>query len=90
VVEHALERIGWQGRAILAAGRTDSGVHAAGQVIAFDLEWSHSAETLQAALNANLPPAVAVQAVSPTRPDFHPRFDALARRYQYRIFCAPA
>ena len=39
VVEAALRQLGWQGRAILSAGRTDTGVHASGQVIAFDLDW---------------------------------------------------
>ena len=39
-VELALGRLGWQGRAILFAGRTDTGVHGEGQVIAFDLEWT--------------------------------------------------
>jgi len=86
-VEAALRQIGWQGRTLLGAGRTDSGVHASGQVIAFDLEWKHSPESLRAALNANLPPDVAVMSARVTRPDFHPRFDALARRYRYSLFC---
>lgn len=87
VVEAALQRIGWQGRTILAAGRTDTGVHASGQVIAFDLEWKHSLQELQAALNANMPFDVAAQAVSEVPSDFHPRYSAIARRYQYKIFC---
>jgi tRNA pseudouridine38-40 synthase len=87
VVEIALQRLGWNGQSILAAGRTDTGVHASGQVIAFDLDWAHSPQALQAALNANLPPDVAAQAVCPVRPDFHPRYDAVARCYRYRIFC---
>jgi tRNA pseudouridine38-40 synthase len=86
-LEAALHQIGWQGRSILAAGRTDSGVHASGQVVAFDLEWAHSPEALQAALNANLPEDVAVRAVRIAIEDFHPRYDALARCYRYRIFC---
>ena len=53
-----------RGAAILAAGRTDTGVHASGQVIAFDLDWPHSPRRLLAALNANLPADVAVQSVS--------------------------
>ena len=89
VVEEALQGLGWQGRSILAAGRTDTGVHASGQVIAFDLEWAHPPERLQAALNASLPPDVAVQAVQEVASDFHPRFDAKARLYCYRIFCQP-
>jgi tRNA pseudouridine38-40 synthase len=86
-VEAVLRQLGWQGQKLLGAGRTDTGVHAAGQVIAFDLEWAHPLESLQAALNAGLPPDVAVMAVRTTRPDFHPRYDAASRRYQYRIFC---
>ena len=86
-VENALRQIGWQGVSILAAGRTDAGVHAAGQVIAFDLDWGHGEDDLRAALNANLPFDVAAQSVYQARPDFHPRYDALARRYRYQIFC---
>lgn len=89
VVETALHSLGWQGRSILAAGRTDTGVHASGQVIALDLDWRHSPEALRAAMNANLPPDVAVESVKPAEPDFHPRYHALARRYRYRIFCRP-
>jgi tRNA pseudouridine38-40 synthase len=89
VVEDALRRMGWQGSSVLAAGRTDTGVHASGQVIAFDLDWSHSTEDLRNGLNANLPGDVAAQQVAQTHPDFHPRYDALARRYRYQIFCQP-
>jgi tRNA pseudouridine38-40 synthase len=89
VIETALRQIGWQGETILAAGRTDAGVHAAGQVVAFDLDWLHGEQALLAALNANLPPDVAVQAVLERRADFHPRYDALRRSYRYRILCSP-
>ena len=89
VVEAALRRIGWLGGAILAAGRTDTGVHASGQVIAFDLEWKHTPDDLVAALNANLPIDVAAQSARLKKPDFHPRYDAIARRYCYRVFCQP-
>ena len=88
-VEAALRRLNWQGRAILSSGRTDSGVHAAGQVIAFDLEWMHGSEDLGHALNANLPGDVAVKTVDVVRPDFHPRYDATARRYRYQVLFAP-
>jgi tRNA pseudouridine38-40 synthase len=90
IFEGALRQLGWQDRSILSAGRTDSGVHASGQVFAFDLDWRHSPEALQAALNACLPADVAVQTVRVVRPDFHPRYDALARRYRYRIYCQAA
>jgi tRNA pseudouridine38-40 synthase len=88
-VEAALRRIGWAGRTILSAGRTDTGVHAAGQVIAFDLDWAHTPEQLLAALNANLPPDVAARQVQPAADDFRPRYDARQRRYRYRLFCQP-
>lgn len=89
-LENALRRIGWQGRSVLMAGRTDTGVHASGQVAAFDLEWTHPLDELAKALNSHLPADVAVHAVKIVRDDFHPRFDALARRYRYRLYCQPA
>lgn len=88
-VETALGRLDWPGDAILGAGRTDAGVHAAGQVIAFDLTWNHPPEDLRDAMNAHLPPDVAVRRVRPARADFHPRTDAVARHYRYHLFCDP-
>ncbi len=90
VVEGALRQLNWQGQTILYAGRTDTGVHAAGQVIAFDLQWEHSPAELGQALNANLPEDVVVHEVHLARGDFHPRYDALARCYRYRLYCQPA
>lgn len=86
VFEDALRRIGWEGQTLLGAGRTDAGVHASGQVVAFDLDWRHPQDKLVAALNANLPLDVAVHEVQLARPSFHPRYDALARTYCYRVF----
>lgn len=89
-LESALQRIGWTGRSILLAGRTDSGVHAAGQVATFDFdEWSHSTGKLLQALNAQLPADLVVRTIEPVHADFHPRFDALSRSYRYRLFCEP-
>jgi tRNA pseudouridine38-40 synthase len=87
--EVALRYLNWQGRTILAAGRTDTGVHAEGQVVAFELDWAHSAEALGRALNAHLPADIAVKAVRETRPEFHPRYSARSRTYQYSVFCEP-
>lgn len=87
VVEHALREIGWTGKSVLSAGRTDAGVHACGQVIAFDLEWSHSNGQLQSAINAYLPADVAVRSATLVPVEFHPRYSARARRYRYRLFC---
>jgi tRNA pseudouridine38-40 synthase len=87
VVERALYRLGWQGERILAAGRTDTGVHATGQVIAFDFEWSHSTKDLRNAINALLPDDVVIEQVNRVRRSFHPRYDAITRCYRYRLFC---
>lgn len=88
-VENALRRMGWQGRSILASGRTDSGVHANGQVITFDLNWAHSVEILERALNAHLPADIGVNDAKIVDETFHPRFDALSRTYRYRIYFQP-
>lgn len=86
-LEKALRKVGWTGKSVSVAGRTDAGVHASGQVAAFDFgEWAHSAETLLKALNAELSPDLAVKHLQPTAADFHPRFDAVSRTYRYRLF----
>jgi tRNA pseudouridine38-40 synthase len=87
VLEVALKGLGWRGDSILASGRTDSGVHAHGQVVVFNLDWKHSPGDLRRALNHHLPDDVSVIAVMIVNRDFHPRFSALARHYRYRVFC---
>jgi tRNA pseudouridine38-40 synthase len=89
-LEAALGRIGWTGTAVLGAGRTDAGVHAAGQVIAFDFDWQHGEGDLARALNANLPADIAIKALEACAAQFHPRFDARARRYRYTLYNQPA
>lgn len=89
VMEAALRKLGWTGASILAAGRTDAGVHACGQVVAFDLDWTHPPEALGRALNAHLPADVAVRAVREAAADFHPRYQARARQYCYYLFSDP-
>ena len=86
-LEKALHELGWSGRSVTLAGRTDTGVHALGQVAAFDFEWDHGLEHLRDALNANLPFDIAVKDVEVADAKFHPRFDALSRCYRYRLFC---
>jgi tRNA pseudouridine38-40 synthase len=88
-VEAAIHKLGWQGQSILLAGRTDTGVHASGQVVAFDLDWDHTPEDLNNALNAVFPSDVAARSVELCMDDFHPRFDALSRCYCYQIICDP-
>jgi len=86
VLEAALRRIGWAEDSLRAAGRTDSGVHALGQVIAYRLAWRHAADELTSALNANLPSDAAVRHTERVAGGFHPRYDAASRVYAYRIF----
>ena len=86
-LERALRKIGWHGRSILLAGRTDSGTHATGQVASFDLDWPHAPDELLSALNANLPSDMAVGMARVVQGDFHPRYDATSRTYRYRLFC---
>lgn len=88
-LERALATIGQEGVTVVGSGRTDAGVHANGQVVAFDVDWRHGLAALQRALNASLPPTIAILHLECTRPDFHPRYDALRREYVYTIDNAP-
>lgn len=83
-LEGALSKIGQAGT-VLGAGRTDAGVHASGQVIAFDVDWRHGLDDLQRALNATLPADIAVLDLEQTADTFHPRYDAVSRAYRYNI-----
>ncbi|MBI3972436.1 MAG: tRNA pseudouridine synthase A [Chloroflexi bacterium] len=73
---------------IAGSGRTDTGVHAAGQVIHFDSEapLAHDPPRLLRAVNAHLPADVALRHVVLAPPGFHARFDARSRTYCYRIW----
>ena len=88
-LERALRNLGWSGKSVIMAGRTDTGVHATGQVAAFDFDWTHSANKLLNALNADLPPDLAIKSLRLAEAHFHPRFDAVSRRYRYRLICEP-
>lgn len=85
-VENALNRVTGQSITIIGAGRTDAGVHASGQVIAFDVNWRHQSGDLLRALNANLPKDIALTSLTVAEAGFHPRFDATSRRYEYRFY----
>lgn len=87
-IESALVRIAGHMIGIVGAGRTDTGVHATGQVIAFDLDWRHDTDALLRAFNANLPDDIALQSVDVAESGFHPRFDARSRRYAYTVIQA--
>jgi tRNA pseudouridine38-40 synthase len=86
-LEKALCKLGWSGRSVIMSGRTDTGVHATGQVASVDLDWSHTDSDLIRALNAALPADMSVKKARMVHAKFHPRFDAQSRRYRYRLFC---
>ena len=88
-LEKALSKLGWTASSVIMSGRTDTGVHATGQVVSFDLNWSHSDEDLVHALNATLPADMAAQKARIVHAKFHPRFDAISRRYQYKLYYHP-
>jgi tRNA pseudouridine38-40 synthase len=70
---------------VQGAGRTDAGVHALAQVASVGLTAPHHVDAIQRGLNAVLPPAVRVKSVADARPEFHARFDATSKTYEYRI-----
>lgn len=88
-LERVLLEITGRRRVVLGSGRTDSGVHATGQVARVDLPSRWEALELRRALNALLDPTVWVQEVRRVPPDFHPRFHAVQREYLYRVVTGP-
>jgi tRNA pseudouridine38-40 synthase len=88
-IQGTLEEIvgGMEGRPVHVAGsgRTDAGVHALAQVAAFSLENPIPLANLRRAVNRLLPPAIRVLSAEEVHPDFHPRYDAKAKTYEYRI-----
>lgn len=88
-LEAALQNVTQEPAMLVAAGRTDAGVHAEGQVVAFDTSWRHTLGELWRALNAVLPADIAVQKLEEARSDYHPRYDAVSRWYRYTVCNAP-
>lgn len=86
-LERALAALAGAPVRVVPSGRTDSGVHAAGQAVHFDLEIAlvHDLMRLQRALNAHLPGDVAIRGLRVVPPTFHARFSAISRTYCYRI-----
>ena len=84
-----------EGKAVEVAGsgRTDAGVHALAQVAAFTLENPIPLANLRRAMNRLLPPTVRILSAEEVHPDFHPRFEAQAKTYEYRMLreevCSP-
>lgn len=84
-LEAALSRLADQPRSVIGSGRTDTGVHATGQVASVDMPLRWTPQDLHRSLNAILPKDIWVQDVHRARSDFHPRYDAVARTYLYRV-----
>jgi len=72
-----------------AAGRTDAGVHALGQVVAFDTGATHPPATVLRAMNYRLPDDIVVKAAYQVPEQFDPRRDALSRLYRYTVVTGP-
>lgn len=85
-IEEALSKLHGLPVEIVGAGRTDAGVHARGQVAHFDVARSWTPFTLTQAMNAFLRhERIAIHEAQEVSPDFHARFSATARRYEYHI-----
>jgi tRNA pseudouridine38-40 synthase len=90
-LEEAIFKLSGERVTVTGAGRTDTGVHAFGQVAHFDLDKELEGSKIRDALNHFLRPApVAVLDASHAASDFHARFSAIARHYHYRIVCRRA
>ena len=84
-LENAIARLTGETVRVKGAGRTDAGVHARGQVVAFDTESSESPSTVVGALNYHLGDEIAVKAAYRVSGAFDPRRWALSRKYRYSI-----
>lgn len=84
-LERALATICGEPVRIIGAGRTDAGVHATGQAISFRSATALDAESIRRGINALLPADIAVRDVEEASEDFHARFSATGRTYEYRI-----
>jgi tRNA pseudouridine38-40 synthase len=88
-VESAVAALAGHSVSTTCAGRTDAGVHATAQVAHFDTAAERPQNTWVRGVNAHLPASVAVRWAVPVSDEFHARFSATARRYDYWILNAP-
>jgi tRNA pseudouridine38-40 synthase len=88
-LEQALSFVAGQPVEVVCAGRTDAGVHAAGQVVHFDSPVMREPRGWVLGTTSRLPAAVCVRWCVPVAADFHARFSARARRYRYRLLNRP-
>ncbi len=85
VIENSLQQIMQQYTPVMAAGRTDAGVHAVAQVASFRVDVARSKRDWRYVLNRLLPIDISVRSAELVSNDFHPRFSARTKRYEYRI-----
>jgi len=90
VIEVRLAQIFKTAIRVHGSGRTDAGVHAHGQVFHFDAAWAHAPEKLFAALRVELPPAIQIKSLRAVADDFHSRFGAKGKRYDYHLHLGDA
>jgi tRNA pseudouridine38-40 synthase len=92
-LEEIVSRIEGEPVVVHGSGRTDAGVHAAAQVAAFSLSNPIPVDNLRRALNRLLPPSIRILRTEEAAPNFHPRYDATAKTYEYRLHrgevCSP-
>ena len=86
IIEAKLKTVFKRELRIHGAGRTDSGVHAHGQVFHFDADWKHEVDKLKLAINSGLPEDIQVLRVNKAKDDFHARFSAKKKRYIYYCY----
>ena len=86
ILQDAISEIEGEPVKVAGSGRTDAGVHALAQVAAFSIENPIPPSNLRRAMNRLLPHAIRVLDAGETAQDFHPRHDAVAKTYEYRIF----
>ena len=90
-LRRSLERVLGHSVVLAISGRTDTGVHAWGQVVTFDADPDRlDLETLQRAVNSLCRPSIAVRDAAVVAPDFHARYSAKARIYRYFVYNEPA
>ena len=92
-LEEVVSSIEGQPVPVAGSGRTDAGVHALAQVAAFSIDNPIPVANLKKAMNRLLPRDIRIHEVQEADPHFHPRFDAIAKTYEYRIWrgevCSP-
>jgi len=93
VLEEVISKIEGKPVHVAGSGRTDAGVHALAQVAAFSIENPIPTDNLRRAINRLLPRDIRITGIQEADPDFHPRYDAKAKTYEYRIYrgeiCSP-